>query len=344
MATYSKRGPYQWQTKIRRKGYPVQTKTFNTRAEAEAWASTVESEMTRGMFVSRKEAESTTLTEALDRYEQEISSRKKSHAIEKVYIRTLKKSFLSSRFLAGINGLDISKYRDARLKEVSPTAVRHELSLLSHLFTIAIKEWGMFGLVNQVMQIRRPIPNKSRDRRLLPGEEKALIEACESYGGDLPHIVRLALETGMRRSEMAGMIWDLVDLKKRTVTLLNTKIGEKRIVPLSTEAVRVLSNLPRRLDGNVWGVESVSITHAFVRVIARARKVYEKECQEKGVKPDPAFLVDLTFHDLLHEATSRFFEKGLNPMQVAAITGHKTLQILKRYTHLKAEDLAELLK
>jgi integrase len=143
---------------------------------------------------------------------------------------------------------------------------------------------------------------------------------------------------------MAGMIWDLVDLKKRTVTLLNTKIGEKRIVPLSTEAVRVLSNLPRRLDGNVWGVESVSITHAFVRVIARARKAYEKECQEKGVKPDPAFLVDLTFHDLLHEATSRFFEKGLNPMQVAAITGHKTLQILKRYTHLKAEDLAELLK
>ena len=82
MATYSKRGPYQWQTKIRRKGHPVQTKTFNTRAEAEAWASTVESEMARGVFVSRKEAESTTLTEALDRYEQEISPRKKSHAIE----------------------------------------------------------------------------------------------------------------------------------------------------------------------------------------------------------------------------------------------------------------------
>lgn len=179
----------------------------------------------QGMFVSRKEAESTTLTEALDRYEQEISSRKKSHAIEKVYIRTLKKSFLSSRFLAGINGSDVSKYRDARLKDVSPTDVRHELSLLSHLFTIAIKKWSMFGLINPVTQIRKPTPNKPRDRRLLPGEEKALIEACESYGGDLPHIVRLALETGMRRSEIAGMIWDLVDLKKRTVTLPETKSG-----------------------------------------------------------------------------------------------------------------------
>ncbi|MHB1287304.1 MAG: hypothetical protein ACYCYP_12275 [Leptospirales bacterium] len=146
--------PNQWQTKVRRKGYPVQTKTFNTRAEAEAWDSTVESEMTRGVFVSRKEAESTALTEALDRYEQEISSRKKSHAIEKVYIRTLKKSFLSSRFLAGINGSDVSRYRDARLKEVSATAVRHELRLLSHLFTIAIKEC-MSGLLTSFLPTPR---------------------------------------------------------------------------------------------------------------------------------------------------------------------------------------------
>ena len=91
-------------------------------------------------------------------------------------------------------------------------------------------------------------------------------------------------------------------------------------------------------------MEPDSITQAFLRALARARKVYEKECEEKKEKPDPAFLVDLTFHDLRHEATSRFFEKGLNPMQVAAITGHKTLQMLKRYTHLKAEDLAEMLK
>jgi integrase len=148
----------------------------------------------------------------------------------------------------------------------------------------------------------------------------------------------------MRRSEIAGMTWDQVDLKKRTVTLLETKNGEKRIVPLSTEAVRILVSLPRRIDGNVWEMASDSITQAFIRALARARKVYEKECEEKGAKLDPGYLVDLTFHDLRHEATTRFFEKGLNPMQVAAITGHKTLQMLKRYTHLKAEDLAELLE
>lgn len=138
----------------------------------------------------------------------------------------------------------------------------------------------------------------------------------------------------------------MVDLKKRTVTLPDTKNGEKRAVPLSPEAIRILSGLVRRIDAHVWEFESrgMGITQAFRRAVSRARAAYEKECEEKRSKPDPAFLVDLTFHDLRHEATSRFFEKGLNPMQVAAITGHKTLQMLKRYTHLKAEDLAELLK
>lgn len=199
----------------------------------------------------------------------------------------------------------------------------------------------MGGLVNPVTQIRKPKLPKGRDRRLLPGELDRIISASESP--ILSHIVRFALETGMRRSELSGMTWNLVDLKKRTVTLPDTKNGEKRIVPLSKEAGRILSDLPRRIDGKVWEMEPDSITQAFIRALTRARAAYVKECEEKGTKPDPAFLADLTFHDLRHEATSRFFEKGLNPMQVAAITGHKTLQMLKRYTHLKAEDLAELL-
>jgi len=129
------------------------------------------------------------------------------------------------------------------------------------------------------------------------------------------------------------MTWELVDLKKRTANLPETKNGEKRIVPLSPEApeaVRILERIPRRIDGEVWGLESDSITQAFIRALFRTRSIYEKECQEKGENPDPAFLADLTFHDLRQEATSRFFEKGLNPMTVDAITGHKTRQMLKR--------------
>ena len=302
--------------------------------------------MDRGVFVSRKEAENTTLCEALDRYEKEVSVKKKGHWQEKYKIDFWRKSSFGQRYLAAIRPSDLAAWRDRYLKNHSPSTVNRLLIVLSHVFTISVKEWGMGGLLNPVQQIRRPQNAKARDRLFLPGEAKAVLNSCLAYGGDLLAIVRLAIETGMRRAELAGMTWQIVDLKKRTVTLPDTKNGEKRAVPLSPEAVRILSGLVRRIDAHVWEFESrgMGIIQAFRRAVSRAQAAYEKECEEKRSKPDPAFLVDLTFHDLRHEATSRFFEKGLNPMQVAAITGHKTLQMLKRYTHLKAEDLAELLK
>ena len=340
MATFRKRSG-SWQAIVKKKGFGQLARTFDAKAEAEAWAKVAESEMVRGVFVSRAEAENTTLSEALDRYLREVSVNKKSHRTEKIYAETWKRAF-GARSLASITSTDLAKYRDNRLKEVSENMVRLELALLSHLFTIAIKEWGMTGLTNPVFQIRKPKLPQGRDRRLLPGELDRILSASDSPA--LAALVRFAVETAMRRGELAGMTWDMVELKKRTVTLPKTKNGEKRIVPLSPEALRILSSLPRKIDGEVWGMEPDSITQAFLRAVARARKAYEKEGEEKNEKPDPAFLVDLTFHDLRHEATSRFFEKGLNPMQVAAITGHKTLQMLKRYTHLKAEDLAEMLR
>ena len=337
MATFRKRSG-SWQALIKKKGFGQIGRTFDTKAEAESWAKVTESEMVRGVFVSRQEAENTTLSETLDRYLREVSVLKKSHRTEKIYAETWKKAF-GSRSLASVTSTDIAKYRDNRLKEVSENMVRLELALLSHLFTIAVKEWGMTGLINPVMQIRKPKLPQGRDRRLLPGELDRIIAASGSPL--LPAIVRFAIETGMRQAEIAGMTWNMVDLKKRTVTLLVTKNGDKRIVPLSTEAVRILSELDRRIDGKVWGITSHAVAVAYRRAVSRARTTYEKECEEKKEKPDTSFLVDLTFHDLRHEATSRFFEKGFNVMEVASITGHKTLQMLKRYTHLKAEDLAK---
>ena len=117
------------------------------------------------------------------------------------------------------------------------------------------------------------------------------------------------------------MRWDHLDRRARVLLIPETKTGTPRRVPLSTAALGVLDGLPRRLDGRVWGMRPDSISQAFERV-----------CKVAGIE-------GLTFHDLRHEATSRLFEKGLNPMEVAAITGHKTLQMLKRYTHLRAEDL-----
>ncbi len=341
MAFIRKRGS-SWQVQINRKGRERLARTFDSKPEAEAWAREIEGEMDRGIFVSRKEAEGTTLEEALARYEREVIPAKKGAKQESMRMRIWKRSSLAKRSLASIQGKDIATYRDARLKEVAPNTVRHELAVLSHVFTIAVKEWGMGGLVNPVKQIRAPKMPAGRDRRLKPGELDRILSATESPV--LPDLTRFAIETAMRQEEISKMEWTHVDFKKRILMIPEAKVEPRRI-PLSPESVRILSSLPRRMDGRVWGITPHAIAVAWRRAVARARVAYEKECnQKKGIKPDPAFLVDLTFHDLRHEATSRFFEKGLNPMQVAAITGHKTLQMLKRYTHLKAEDLAELLK
>ena len=325
MATFRKRSG-SWQALVKKKGFGQIARTFDTKAAAEAWAKITESEMVRGIFVSKKEAEITTLSEALDRYEREVSSSKKGHRREKTRISLWKNHPLAKRVLASIRGNDMATYRDDRLKAgYSANTVRLELAIISHLFEIARKEWGMEGLTNPVKAIRMPSPPAGRDRRLGPEELEKLLECLSEEMGQ---VVRFALETAMRRGEIAGMTWEMVDLKKRTVTLPETKNGQKRIVPLSSVAVTILKERlnTQRIDGKVWDIGLDAISQDFARA-----------CRMAGIS-------GLHFHDLRHEATSRLFEKGFDTMEVSTITGHKTLQMLKRYTHLRAEDLAERMK
>ena len=176
MATIRERGPCQWQAQVLRKGQSPQYKTINNKTDAEKWARQVEAEMDRGVFIPRKEAEKTTLSEALDRYLREVTIHKKNQRSEMIYAASWKTAF-GPRSMASIFQSDIAKYRDERLKLVSPNMVRLELALLSHLFTIAIKEWGMGSLINPVTQIRKTRLPRGRDRRLKPGELERILEA-----------------------------------------------------------------------------------------------------------------------------------------------------------------------
>ena len=331
MATFVQRkgpnGKRVWQALVRRRGYHQQTRTFDTKGAAEVWAGGIESKMGSGTFVSSVEAESTTLAEALDRYLREITPTKKPSTVarEKNRIAVLTALPIARRSLASIKGSDIATFIRGRQAEgLGANAIRLDLALLSHVFTVAGSAWGMESLGNPVKRIRgqRPKLPGGRTRRLVDDEHRRLIEAAaKDQGGEIGPIITWAIETAMRRSEIAAMRWDHLDRRARVLLIPETKTGTPRRVPLSTAALGVLDGLPRRIDGRVWGMRPDSISQAFERV-----------CKAAGVE-------GLTFHDLRHEATSRLFEKGLNPMEVAAITGHKTLQMLKRYTHLRAEDL-----
>ena len=317
-----------WQVRIKKKGYEELARTFDLKTAAERWAKQVEAEMDRGAFVSRVEAEATTLCEALDRYERDISSKKKSASRERSTIAAWGTSPLSGRSLASIRGKDVADaVRGLEARGLAPNSVRIHLALLSHLFNVARTAWGMESLSNPVDLVKgqRPKLPRGRDRRLTGDEQARLMTAALAYGGEICPVITWAIETAMRRGEIAAMRWEHLDRKARVLLLPETKTGTPRRVPLSVAALGVLDGLPRRLDGRVWGMRPDSISQAFERV-----------CKTAGIE-------GLTFHDLRHEATSRLFEKGLNPMQVAAITGHKTLQMLKRYTHLRAEDLVGML-
>ena len=196
---------------------------------------------------------------------------------------------------------------------------------------------GMEGLINPVESVRKPKQGKARNRRLMVGEEDALLSRAREYGGLMESIIILALETAMRRSEIATLRWDNIDLKRRIIHLPLTKNGDARDVSLSTKALETLLGLPRRLDGWAFGIEADTITQAFGRITGNAPSK-----QSKG-RGQIERLAELRFHDLRHEAISRLFERGLNPIQVMTISGHKTMAMLIRYTHLRAQDLVKML-
>ncbi|MBU2740221.1 site-specific integrase [Acidithiobacillus thiooxidans] len=329
-----------WKVSVRKKGFPAQYRTFRTKAEALEWSTVIESEMVRGVWRDRSEAERTTLADCITRYMDEIIPQKKGGDRELGFLRQWQKRSIAKRFMASIEGHDVA----AAIKEMeaegkAPKTINLHLGVLRHLFNVARQEWRMSSITNPVELVRKPKLPQGRDRRLVDDEESRLLDACEeSQTPWLRPVVIFAVETAMRSGEMLetwrysnkekikasdGLQWSDVDLVKRTAHLPKTKNGEARTVPLSSRAIQILRDLPHNLDGRVFGTTYEGIHQAYARACKRA-------CIE-----------DLRFHDLRHEATSRLFEKGFNPVEVSAITGHKTLQMLKRYTHLKAEDLAK---
>jgi integrase len=308
--------------------------------------------MVRGVHIVRAAAERLTLDEALKRYTSEVTPTKRPSSQEGELRRAaILARHLGKYSLAALNPEIVAHFRDMRLAgedrkdengKPIPRAnntVRLELALLGHLFTIAIKEWGIGLVVNPVMSIRRPAPGPGRNRRLTEEEEKRLLEAVDQHSNPmLRWIVRVALTTGMRASEILTLRRPQVDLQRRVVRLLETKNTSPRTVPLSAAATAIFREA---LDHPVRPIDTDLI---FFGEPGRdgKRRPYQFNPVWLNIKRELK-LVNVHFHDLRHEAVSRFVEAGFSDQEVSAISGHKSMQMLKRYTHLRAEDLVEKL-
>lgn len=339
MATLKQRANGSWQAVIRRKGYPNQSGTFARKIDAEVWARRIEAEMDKRTFVSAAIAERMTFAELADSFEKNFAPHHYRGSAWKHKLAHLRDR-LGSYALAMITPPVVAKYRDSRLRDpdprykdkataprVSGSTVKTEIDLLSKVLDWGQKECHItLPGGNPVGGVRKPKGGKARERRLNAEEWAALERECRASGNSwLWAAVQLAVETATRQGELLALEWKLVDLDDRLAFLPETKNGEARAVPLSPRAIEVLKAMPSR-DGPVFSGERMTLYHAF-----------KAACKRAGVQ-------DFTWHDLRHEALSRLAERGdLSVLELAAVSGHKTLQMLKRYTHLQAKSIADKL-
>ena len=326
MATIRKRNN-RYHVQIRRRGQSI-TRTFDRLATAKSWIPKIEGDIERQLYVDTSGTERTTVLELLQRYQRQISPSHKGQQVEAYRLRTLKKHLGALR-LIHLTNKEIASYRDDRLKEVSPSSLKRELTILSRVLTIASRDWGISIPQNPVKMISLPKADKARTRRLEAGEKERLLQSTNL---ELHRIIVLALETGMRRGEILSIKKSHIDFNKSVLFIPSTKTDTPRTIPLSSAAVTSLRGQLRASQEESGGVIPLHECPLFTYSLRGLSGAFLRLCRRLNID-------NLHFHDLRHEATSRLFEKGLNPVEVATITGHKDTKMLMRYTHLRAEDL-----
>ncbi|MCI1373696.1 MAG: site-specific integrase [Acetobacter sp.] len=334
MASIMKRGQ-SWRAMIVRKGQRVNA-TFDTRAEAEEWALQAEAAILAG----RKAAPVVhlgahqTVADIIRRYVMEVTPNKGGRRWEEIRCEALCRlpTFNVPPQLFG--PVELAGWRDERLQSVSPSTVNRDLNFISAVINHAIKEWRSPFSANPVHLIQRPKNPRARKRRVSAAERIAIAEALGWDRVSRPTTKKawtavafyLALETAMRKGEILSLTWGNINFDKRFAYLRKTKNGDERYVPLSSDALALLHIIGRQNDADpVICVESGTLDQFF----RRAR--------------DAAGLPDLHFHDSRREATTAFSKKLSNVLELAAVTGHRSLNVLKDYYRPDPSDLAKKL-
>jgi len=314
MASIRKTGSGRWQAIIRRRGYRTISKTFPKRVLAVRWARQEEERIAE--LVLSPVADRVRLSELIEWYLREFTPRKRASQSETSHLRTVSR-LLGDRPLSAITAEVVIGYVDERLDEgVGADTIRKELGKLSVVFDAGIALKGVDLPANPVARAKSIlrvtktlVPGVRRDRRPTRRELEIL------YESRIGSLIEFAVETAMRRGELARMT--LSDVNGNALFVRETKTDRPRVVPLSSRAVEIINGVDCDSDDEpLWGMKPDSITQAFERI-----------CSSAGI-------VDLRFHDLRHEGTSRLFERGLSIEEVALITGHENWSSLKRYTHI----------
>jgi integrase len=337
MATFDQRPNGKWRAQIRRTGFAAKAKTFRTKAEAEKWARSLETQLDKGFEIDVSEMRKTRVCDILNQFLEKKVPYRKGGKWETVRINMmLREPFASQRLDQHLSNA-ISGWIDDRMKVCSAATVNRDLNLLSSVFTFAIREMRIPLPVNPVHNVKRPkVDDKSRGKIWSEADLEKLRAAAAAerhregttYDYVVP-AVELALATAMRLGEVCSLTVGNVHLDERYAYLAETKNGDSREVPLPTRALKVLEPLIQAAKDA--GREELFPVGKDVLGL-RFRQLRAK-----------AGLGDLRFHDTRHTAATRASKVLHNVLELAAFTGHRSLKSLQRYYHADASELARRL-
>lgn len=328
----SKDGSIRYTVEVRLKGYPRQTATFKRKTDARKWIQDTESAIREGRHFKTAEAKRHTLAELVDRYINDVLPNK-SATLRRDQTTQLNwfKDEIGAHTLADITPAMITQCRDKLLTEIgqrgkvrTPASVVRYMAALSHAFTIAVNEWQWLE-DSPMRKVKKPKESRGRVRFLDDEERAKLLQACKESSSEWLYMcVILALSTGMRQGELMGLKWSDVNLKDRYIILHETKNGERRRVPLSGHALELLQEHAkvRRLDTPLL---FPGIKHPDKPIDLRRSFNGALEC---------AGITNFHWHDLRHCTASYLAMNGASMAEIAEILGHKTLSMVKRYSHL----------
>jgi integrase len=339
----SPNGKVSYRASVRLKGHKSKTATFLKRADAVTWGQETETKIRQSKYFPGRLIESRkySLSDLLDRYKSEVLPRKRDKnqlgQLEwwKVQLGEYKLKDLTPSLIASLRDKLTKEKSERTGRNRTPATVNRYLALLSHACTIAIKEWQWMA-VNPVIQISKPKEAQGRTRFLSDDERERLLVACKSSESiHLFPIVTLALSTGMRRGEILGITWENVDLQNRRITLLMTKNGERRVVPLVGKAYELIKNLYLKLEPEIKDLVFPSPNNPMQPI--NIRTAWETAIRKAKIE-------GFRFHDLRHSTASYLAMNGASLLEIADILGHKTLQMVKRYSHLSEDHKADVLE
>ena len=314
---------------VRIKGFPRLSQTFDRQSEAMRWAEDTEKALRNGGYVGNAPPDDMLFDDALEKYLAETSSKKAKSTHRRELYQAKSLEFFSGRTLKEITPALAAQFREKRSTEVKPATVIKDLNLLSHIYTTAIREWGVEA-TNPVSIIRKPKAPPGRLRFLTSAESvKLLDESKKGHRPNLYNFLLLQLHTGMRPSEGAALTWKQVNFDRRIIDLQETKTDPRR-VPLTVPAIETLSKL---VPSTGYDCNDFVFLPKNPKMTYRLRpNQYFRESFDAAVSR--ANIVDFHMHDLRHTAASYMIMNGIDLRTVADILGHKTISMTMRYTHL----------